>query len=269
MNYEILSIKNILGESPLWNKFDKKFYWVDILKKEILSYDFNKIHTRKLDMMPTFICMHGVNTLFCAMEDGLGIYDLNTDKFSYEIKIDASRVRFNDGKLDRDGVLYIGTMDREEKERIGSIYKYINNSLELVVKDIGISNGISFSNDNNTMYYSDSMQGKIFSIKDGITQTIKAYDVSSPDGSTVDAENKYYSCLWGGSRIDIFDENNVINSINIPVINPTCCAYGGDNMNLLFITSASILHTDGNNGSPLLIKNPYGYKGVIEPIIKH
>ena len=65
--------------------------------------------------------------------------------------------------------------------------------------------------------------------------------------------DKYYSCLWGGSRIDIYEKQKLIDNIDLSVKYPTCCCYGGINMNKMFITSASILDNSGNNGNCLII----------------
>ena len=251
--------KNILGESPIWNYFDNKFYWVDILDKKIKSYDDKNVKEFHLDKMPTCLALIDGNQIFTSVEDGLGIYDLRNESFNYRCKIDASSVRFNDGKCDRDGNFYIGTMDRLEKSYIGSIYKYYNNYLEKVVSNTGISNGISFSTDNKIMYYSDSLSGNIYSrinssknieCKDNI---IYSYNGCSPDGSTVDNSDRYYSCLWGGSRIDIFKDFNLESSVNLDVKYPTCCCFGGYDMNKLFVTSASVKDNSGKNGDVVIM----------------
>jgi sugar lactone lactonase YvrE len=245
--YIIIKDNNLLGESCFWSKYENKFYWVDILGKKIKSYDGNLVKEFETNKMPCCIVQQESNKLLLALEDEIGIYDFRTNRFYSELKIDGSKVRFNDGKLDNNGILHIGTMDREEKNKIGSIYKYNSGYLEPIINDIGISNGIAFDH-NNTMYWSDSLDGRLY----WNNQLINQYIDVGPDGGYVDFDNKYYSCLWGGSCIDIYKNQSKYNKIILPVKYPTCCCYGGIDMNKLFITSASILDNSESNGKCVL-----------------
>ena len=94
------------------------------------------------------------------------------------------------------------------------------------------------------MYHSDSLKGEIFKNN----KLFYKYENIGPDGSTVDSKDNYYSCLWGGSRIDIFNKFKSDKSIVLKVKYPTCCCFGGKDLNKLFITSASILDNSGKNG---------------------
>ena len=78
-------------------------------------------------------------------------------------------------------------------------------------------------------------------------EILKIYETEGPDGSTIDIFDRYYSCLWGGSRIDIFENNNIVNSIDLNFKFPTSCCFGGIDMNKLFITSA--YNNGKDNGS--------------------
>lgn len=252
----IINNINILGESPIWNYMNNKFYWVDILDYKIKSYDDHNILIYNIEKKPTCLALLDINTIFCAVEDGVGVYDFRINTFNYIDRINATNIRLNDGKTDRYGVFHIGSMDRTEKDKIGDIYKFTNNKLNIIESSIGISNGISFSTDNKFMYYSDSLTGEIFK-KNTLTNdknVIYKYNDYSPDGSTIDINDNYYSCLWGGSRIDIFKDNIINDSIDINCKYPTCCCFGGSDMNKLFITSASLLNNSDNNGK-IFIKN--------------
>lgn len=245
---EIINNKSLLGESPLWNHYNNQFYWIDIIGKKIKSYDGINITEIETEKMPCCITLLDSNNITLALEDEIGIYDFRNNSFNSQLKIDATKVRFNDGKCDRNGVLHIGTMDRNEKDFIGKIYKYQNGFLETIYDNIGISNGIAFDS-NNKMYHSDSLSGKLF--YDG--KIINTYIGIGPDGACVDVNDKYYSCLWAGSSIDIYEKQKLIDNIDLSVKYPTCCCYGGINMNKMFITSASILDNSSNNGNCLII----------------
>ena len=251
---EISTIKNenILGESPVWNYDLNKFFWVDIEDNIIKSYDDKSIIEYQIDT-PTSIGLHEGNKLVISVADGVGIYDLRCNSFNYIDSISDSKVRFNDGKCDRNGNYYVGTMcKRKPREPIGNIYRLKNSKLDLVIRNMSTSNGISFSVDNRFMFYSDTPRKTIYKLNLSTNKFDLTFTDYGPDGSTVDNNNRYYSCMWGGSAINVYDtnqydENNEMyleTKIDLPVKMPTCCAFGGNDMNRLFITSA----TDGGGG---------------------
>ena len=246
----IIDNRSLLGESPLWNKFDEKFYWVDILGKKIKSYDGNQVYEFDTNKLPCCITLSDANMFTLVLENEIGIYDLRSNTFNGQYKMNNPEVRFNDGKLDKNGILYIGTMDRNEQNFIGNIFRYENSYLETIKSNIGITNGLSFDNENK-MYYSDSLSGDLFYNN----KIINHYETKNetPDGSCIDKDNKYYSCIWGGSRIDVYDNLQIKDKIKLPFLNPTCCCYGGKENDKLFITSSSIIDSKGDNGKVIII----------------
>lgn len=259
----IINNKNLLGESPIWNYLNDTFYWVDIDDYKIKSLNDFSIEEYKLEKKPTCLALIDSNQIFTVVEDGLGIYDFRTNKYNYLNKIDDTEVRFNDGKCDKNGILHIGTMCRDRPRRpIGCIYRYENKKLQELIPNIGTSNGISFDSSNN-MYFSDTSKKSIFKINDKSLDLVNIYDNVGPDGSTIDNKNRYYSCLWGGSGIDIYSNDKLVNTIKLCSKNITCCCFGGNNMNRLFITSAYI--NDIDNGKINILKSDY--LGIKEPII--
>lgn len=259
----LIKDKNLLGESPVWNYFNDKFYWVDIEGKKIKSFDDYNIFNYSLDKMPTCLALIDSNQIFTVLEDGLGIYDFRNNSYNYLERIDDKMVRFNDGKCDKNGILHIGTMCRTKPRMpIGNIYKYENCNLVKLISNIGTSNGISFDKCNN-MFYSDTSKKTIYrKVNDG-TEIVNKYEDVGPDGSTIDSSNNYYSCLWGGSRIDIYNNGKYLDKINLNCKKPTCCCFGSQDMNKLFITSA--YESDIDNGSPQIIST--NFIGIKEPVI--
>lgn len=230
--------KNLLGESPIWNYFDSSLYWVDIDGYKVKKYNDEKgIISYHMKKKPTCLALIDTNTMMIALEDGIGIYDYRNDTYNYLAKIDNKSVRLNDGKCDKNGILYIGSMCLyEPKDPIGSIYNFKNGTLNELIPNIGISNGISFDK-NNIMYYADSLKKTIYK-HDTNNTVIHSYENCCPDGSTIDSNDKYYSCLWEGYGIDVFQEQKKVEHINLPCKFTTCCCFGGENMNKLFVTSA-------------------------------
>ncbi len=78
--------------------------------------------------------------------------------------------------------------------------------------------------------------------------TKEKIDISTefgPDGSTIDENDLYYSCMWGESRLTIYDDLKFVSDIHLPFQFPTCCCFGGLYLDRLLITSASSFHDKG------------------------
>jgi len=163
---------------------------------------------------------------------------------------DLSQIRFNDGKCDRKGRFWVGTMDEVNYELDGSLY-CLNIDKEILVKrrKIGISNGLGWSPDNSVFYYTDSAQRTIwaydFKIDSGeisneriFTKTPEDY---VPDGLTVDSGGYVWSAKWDGWKVVRYSPNGQVDmTIFLPVQRPTSCIFGGPKLDLLFVTSARI-----------------------------
>ena len=264
---------NVLGESPIWNHFNNTYYWVDIDDHKIKKFDdFYKeydVTYNGIKVKPTCLALIDGNKLFTVVEDGFGIYDFRQkNAFNYVSIPDfvddnfRKNLRFNDGKCDRNGNLYIGTMDlNKPRKPIGNIYKLTPDLKTIkVFENISVTNGISFSTNNYNMFFSDTPTKKIYMCKPPNSLTKINYRMSleddksnrAPDGSTIDIENNYYSCLYGGYGVDVFSTvNNNINykyTIKTNNKNNTCCCFGGINMDKLMITSADNPDDPNDNG---------------------
>jgi len=246
---------NYLGESPIWNYFNNTLYWVDIDNYKIKSYnDQSETLVFETEKKPTSLSLIDNNKIFVSMEDSLGIYDFRINKYNMLYKLNNPKVRFNDAKCDRNGILHIGTMCLQEpKLQIGSIYKYQSNSLVELINNIGIANGISFSKNNEIMYYSDSSINSLYNSKINNNTLFDNNNNYTYDGSTVDINDNYYSCLWNGYGINIYDKFQKKKYIKLPCKYTTCCCFGGIDMNKIFITSAFNNNTD--NGKLYMINS--------------
>jgi sugar lactone lactonase YvrE len=235
-----------LNESVFWHKLNKKFYWIDIEKHYLYSFDplTNKTISIKTTFKPCCIQPYidennilSNNILLCASKNSIGYYNLDNQEFNIKVSLDNhDNIRFNDGKINKNGVLYIGTMDiRDNKKQIGNIYKFENDELTIIEKNIGITNGISFDNNNN-MYFSDSLTKTLYkkNLDTNKNIIIKKYqNDETPDGGLFHNEI-YYSCIWGGHRIDMYKNDKIFNQIKLPYKFITCCDF--NNNNQLFVS---------------------------------
>jgi sugar lactone lactonase YvrE len=246
----IAAVGATLGEGPVWIEREQALYWVDIPEKRVFRWSQAR-GVRSID-----VARH-VCSLVPRASGGFvgGGYDgflaLDAD-FSIEVignpEVELPRNRFNDGKLDRSGRLWAGTMDRLEQETTGSLYR-LDPDLTWTRIDSGyhVSNGPAFSIDGRTMFHTDSAR-----------QTVYAFDVDAsgahnrrvhlrfgdgdgyPDGMTVDAEDCLWIAFWDGWCVRRFSPGGEqLAELRVPVQRPTSVAFGGAGFDRLFITSAS------------------------------
>jgi sugar lactone lactonase YvrE len=198
-------------------------------------------------------------------------------------------ISFNDAKCDRQGRLWAGTTDRMETQAIGRLYRIDPDGTAMsFAEGFVCSNGPSFSPDGRVMYHTCSHERVInaYNIEatTGRASNRRVFatidpSVGVPDGSTVDAEGYLWSTHWGGWRITRYAPNGSIDrEIEMPVKNVTSCAFGGDKMETLFVTTASIEFADGRwvylddagfDATPLaggIFAIDVGVRGIPEPV---
>jgi len=167
----------------------------------------------------------------------------------FSVEPDRPANRFNDGKCDANGRLWAGTMN--DNDPVANLYR-VTNTIQQVQTGIGISNGIAWNRTNTLMYYIDTPTGKVdvfdFNNSEGqISNRRTVYDFSrvgergSPDGMNIDANGNLWVACWGGTQIIQVDANTgqKMRSIDMPAQNITSIAFGGPNLDVMYVTSAS------------------------------
>jgi sugar lactone lactonase YvrE len=191
--------------------------------------------------------------LIFADADGFGILDPASGEISRiaDTEKDRAHNRFNDGKVDRAGRFWGGTMDNQCLQATGSLYR-VDRDLSVHCLDSGFicSNGIGWSPDNQTMYFTDSMVRTIwayeFDLGSGAMGPRRVFAQLSdrdgyPDGLTVDSEGFVWSAVWDGWRLIRYAPDGAIErEIRMPVQRPSSCMFGDPDLKTLFITSACV-----------------------------
>ena len=241
-----------LGEGPVWNPDEQALYWVDIVRKQLQCWH-PETNTYKSWTLPSEIGSYALREsggAIVALRDGFHFFDLETAELSaiHDPEPDQSRNRFNDGKCDRQGRFWAGTMGSGDTPT--SAFYRLDAGLECQTMrtGVGTSNGLGWSPDNKTMYYTDSPLHTIFAFDfDTVTGTLSRERIFAevkdgfPDGLTVDSEGHVWSATWDGWRINRFaPDGTLVAEIEMPVQRPTSCMFGGKNFDELFITSASV-----------------------------
>lgn len=251
----LFETKSIVGEGPIWDQDNKVLYWIDIMGKELHTHvpatgSHDVKHLPK--MVGTVVC-RASGTLVLALEDGFYDYDPKTDTLTLIVEVEAELPanRFNDGKCDPAGRLWCGTMRIEEGGTDGSMYRLdADHSVHKMFSDVAISNGICWSADAKTMYYVDTPTMKIDAFDyDNVTGEIEnrrlccqvTENEAWPDGMVIDEEGMLWVGHYFGRHMRRWDPNSgkCIDKIEMPCSNITGCAFGGDNLEVMYITSAT------------------------------
>lgn len=243
----------IVGEGAIWNPFSKKFLWIDIEGKRLFEYDLaTKENTEfELPSQPGTVVPVDEKNVILALVDGIYAYNLETRELIKKADNPESW-RFNDGKCDAQGRLWVGTLDTDTySEPVCNLYKVGSDFSVTKMKDsVIISNGITWSADNSKMYYIDSPTRKVtcfdFDLNAGSISNpktcldFKEYQ-GTPDGNTLDEDGNLWVAFWDGGCVLKCNPKTgeVIEKYDVPAHNVTSLAFGGDDLDTLFITTAS------------------------------
>lgn len=274
---------DILGESPIWNEAEQALYWVDIRRPAIrrLDHASGRIETWTMPGLVGSIAFAPDGRLAVALADRIDLFDRSSGGFETVASLDraAPGHRFNDGRVDRQGRFWVGTMHNVTRAPEGVLYRLEpKRGLVEVISEICIPNSLAWSPDGRTMYFADSLRYAIFAYDfDPSSGEVgdqrvfaKTEPPGFPDGSTVDAEGYLWNAEFNASRIARYSlEGQVERAIELPVERPTSCAFGGPDLDILFVTTASQTMTaeelEAQPYAGALLALPVGVRGLPEP----
>lgn len=249
----VLDAKSTLGEGAIWHPTENKLYWVDIEGKALHVYDPVSGNDKSIPVGHRIGTMVPVKSggALVALQNGIHKIDLETGRLSFMVNpLPDSNMRFNDGKCDPAGRFWVGSLALDSRRRGASLYRMdVDGSVRTMIDSVSISNGIVWSADRKTMYYNDTP-----------TLTVQAFDYDhktgnisnrrvavriprgsgAPDGMTIDAEGKLWVALWGAGCVARFDPSTgeLLQKIMVPAPNVSSCAFGGKDLETLYITTA-------------------------------
>lgn len=259
----VTGIQADLGEGPVWDERAGILYWIDILAGLIHQYTpaSGQMATHPLGQPIGCLVLREHGGLLCALQDGIYSFDPEQGKLARLLaRPDAELAdnRFNDGKCDPVGRFFAGTMSNAgneghgESQPAGTLFRISPDwQVQAMVRPVAISNGLAWSSDQKTMYYIDSP-----------TRLVSAFDYDEstgnlanrrtvidftaedgiPDGMTIDAADRLWIAHWGGWKLSCWHPatGRKLDEIPLPCQNVTCCAFGGDSYDDLYITTARI-----------------------------
>jgi L-arabinonolactonase len=253
----VVEARAFLGEGPCWDWQAQCLWWVDIYAQAIHRYEpaTGGTQTFATPQRPGCLAVRGRKGLVLAMGDGFHFFDPSTGEFQSIVNAEADvpDTRMNDGKTDRQGRFWSGTVfeaDGKPPRAIGSLYR-LNTDLtsHKAAQGFTCSNGLAWSPDSSTLYFTDSATPYVwawdFDKTTGEMEHRRVFiDLSSDgalcDGATVDAEGGYWLTMPSKSKLRRYDPHGrLMRTIELPVDVPTCCEFGGPNLDVLYVTSAT------------------------------
>jgi sugar lactone lactonase YvrE len=269
-----------LGEGPVWSSLEGRVYWFDIKGKRLSWYVPDSGATGSLDLhlRASAAAPRALGGLLMATERGLAVCIPEAGTLEIVQPIDLPLgYRTNDGKIDLYGNFWWSSMDDDGGARPGSVFRTTPGMLtEIMLSGIHIPNTLSMSHDGLRMFIADSLRQCIFThaLDEISNPTVFAHTEgtsATPDGSAVDAEGYLWNAQWGGWRVVRYGPDGRVDRIvELPVEQPTSCAFGGPDLTTLYITSAwDGLSADQRAAQPLaggLFALDTGVKGLALPL---
>lgn len=246
----------ILGEGAIWHARAQRLYWVDIAGHAAHAFEpaSDRLLTAPLGQSAGTIVPTGRAEVLIALQRGFAFLDFAHGRltpFPVEPLLPADH-RFNDGKCDASGRLWVGSMAQDATPEAGRLWcLHPTLRAESRRERLTIPNGIAWSRDGCTCYHIDSptrrVQAFTFDPVDGglsAGRTLREFTPAEgyPDGMTIDAQGHLWIALWDGWKVVRIDAATgaTLAEIKLPVQRPTACAFGGPKLDTLYITSARI-----------------------------
>ncbi len=268
----------VTGEGPLWHPTERRVYWVDIPAGRLFRYDPDTGEHAQVfasdDAIGGFTVQEDGALLLFMARGAVKVWRDGALTTIFESIPGEEETRFNDVIAAPGGRVFCGTM--AIPGRRGRLYRLDpDRTLTTVVKDIGISNGIGFTADRRTMYYTDSGAGEIYRYDyDEATGAMTNRrviirippDEGLPDGMTVDADGNLWSARWDGSCLVQYAPNGTeMRRVMFPAKKVSSVVFGGDDCKDMYITTAGGQDKAENGpGAGALFRLRLGVRGVPE-----
>ncbi|MEJ0097575.1 MAG: SMP-30/gluconolactonase/LRE family protein [Bauldia sp.] len=251
----VLPAAAFLGDSPVWSAHEQSLYWVDILEPAVHTFDPDR-GVDRATMLPSLVgavALREQGGLVLALQTGFHLMDAGSAVAAPlgNPEPGLPRNRFNDGKCDRRGRFWAGTMSMIREPSAGNLYRLDpNGAFQRMDQGYTLCNGIDWSPDDATMYVADSVHRTIyaydFDVDAGSISRRRPF-IEIPEsrgalgGITVDAEGFLWCPLWDGASIVRVDPaGRIERTIQVAVPRPTGVTFGGDELRTLYVTSARL-----------------------------
>lgn len=246
-----------LGEGPIWHPERGQLFWFDILGKKLLSRVGSETFEWTFDEYVSAAGWLDRDRFLIASQTQLFTFDLTNGTIQHVCPLEADNAitRSNDGRADPQGGFWIGTMGINAEPGAGSIYRFYKGELRRLFADITVSNSICFTPDGKTACFCDTATRQIMKIALGpggwpvgapeLFVDLRAEGLK-PDGSVIDSDGNLWNAQWGRHRVARYTpDGRFADAVDLAAEQTSCPAFGGDDLNTLYVTSAA----DGLTGA--------------------
>ena len=239
-----------LAEGPVWDASRGLLWWVDILVGHVHTVDPVSGARTRFDAGDPVgaVGLTRSGGLVLALVDGFALADHDGQRLTRVpgFSIDRATVRFNDGKPDPWGNFWAGTMAWDETGNPpGGLYRLTpDGTVAELFGDVGLSNGLDWTDDRRLFYYSDTTIGRVDMFDcDPDTGALSGrrpfVDAAQPDGLTLDAEGCLWLAVWGSGEVRRYTPDGRLDTVvRLPAWQVTSAAFGGPDLATLYITTA-------------------------------
>lgn len=268
------------GEGPIW--WGRHLFYVDIEGQKLIRLDPERGEETSWgigERIGTVVPTEKDHEVIYAGDTGYVRFNLKTGNKTPLADPEAAlrgTNRFNDGKCDPAGRFWAGTISMVKNRGTAKLYCLDTEGLlALKVSDLTNSNGICWSGDAKTMYHIDTptqiiraydydlKSGEISKARVVIDTAAHGYE-SSPDGMTIDAEDKLWVAFCHGGCVVRFDpiRGSELQRVDLACIETTACAFGGENLDRLFVTTGIKADLNEPDAGKVFVIDGLGVKGV-------
>lgn len=250
----VIECRNHHGEGVLWSVEHSLLMWTDIHGKAFWTFDPSTGESRSHVLPERLACFaprQGLawNKILAAFADGLALFDILTRERQDIARFEAekARTRLNDGRTDPAGRFIVGGMDEGDPMSPISSVLVVDHDLSVrtLFEGVACANSTCFSPGGTRMYFADSPTGAIEVFDyDAMAATVSGrrtlvQTAGVPDGSCVDAEGYVWNAVWEGYRVERYSPDGRLDRVvEVPVAKPTCCDFGGPDLETLYITTS-------------------------------
>lgn len=278
-----IPLKNKLGEGIVWHGASQSVWWTDIHGRFLYQLFWPSLQLNTYPLPERISCFALLNahdpmrsdySMLVAFESGFALYQPASQDIFWLIKPEThlSGNRMNDGRIDRQGRFWAGTMKEQDHGQHGTLYRLDQQGCHAVITGLQIPNSLCWNKNSSLMYHADSPTGVIYcygfdAVLGSVSQPeffAKVPAGAEPDGAVIDAEDHLLCALWGGAAIARYSPSGQQTALHLlPVSQPTCLAFGGPELDLLFVTTArqglteEQLQAEPDAGSLLIYQSPY------------
>ena len=249
----VVDCANTLGEVPVWDVTEQALYWVDIEGRLLqrLVPATGRVDRWEMPERISSFALRETGGLVVAFASGLAFYNLESGRIDWIARPEAHLPgnRFNEGKVDRMGRFWAGSMDDSLANHTAGLYRLDPDlTLTKMLGDIGISNCFVWSRENDRFWFADTLDKQIsifdYDHESGAISNRRPFADTTgtgygPDGGTIDAEGYIWVAMWDGWKVTRFaPDGRIDREIALPVGKPTSCMFGGPDLRTLYVTSA-------------------------------